>query len=256
MGDRPTYAAEPTRPYVKGLLLSLVDEMQNRMKNMRCDLTDKLGAVKTWSNVVAGRSTCRKESNRNLESNITSHTTKEPWIIVNRGHKKPPSVNHAMYHQIPVIKNQYDLLNKREIYELMAREPMATHEPKVKNESRDMVQRAKNKHVEKKHKIIVTGDSHARGCAAEIQLNLDEGFEVHGFVTPGTGVGTITTSAKSDIQYLSKQDVVVVWGGSRDVGKNKTKKGINCIQRFVKTNNHTNFILMDVPHRYDLEQNS
>jgi hypothetical protein len=40
------------------------------------------------------------------------------------------------------------------------------------------------------------------------------------------------------------------------VGKNETKKGINCIQRFVKTNNHTNFILMDVPHRYDLEQNS
>jgi len=58
-------------PYVKGLLLSLVDELQNRMKNMRCDLTEKLGAVKKWSDVVAGRSTCRKEeSNRNLESNI------------------------------------------------------------------------------------------------------------------------------------------------------------------------------------------
>jgi hypothetical protein len=37
---------------------------------------------------------------------------------------------------------------------------MGTHEPKVKNESRDMVQRAINKHVEKKHTIIVTGDSH------------------------------------------------------------------------------------------------
>ena len=35
-----------TRPYVKDLLLSLVDELQNRMKNMRCDLTEKLGAVK------------------------------------------------------------------------------------------------------------------------------------------------------------------------------------------------------------------
>jgi len=56
---------------------------------MRYDLTEKLGAVKKWSNVVAGRSTCRKEeSNRNLESNITSHTTEEPWITVNRGHKK------------------------------------------------------------------------------------------------------------------------------------------------------------------------
>ena len=50
--------------------------------------------------------------------------------------------------------------------------------------------------------------------------------------------------------------MIVVWGGSTDVGKNETNKGINRIQRFVKTNNHTNFIIMDVPHRYDLEQNS
>ena len=45
----------------------------------------------------------------------------------------------------------------------MARESMGTHGPKVKNESRDKVQRAKNKHTEKKHKIIVNGDSHAQG---------------------------------------------------------------------------------------------
>ena len=105
-----------------------------------------------------------------------------------------------------------------------------------------------------KHRIIVTGNSHARGCAAEIKLNLDEGFEAQGFVIPGTGVNTITSSAKTDIQHLSKQDVVVVWGGSKDVGKNETKKGINCIQRFIKMNSHANFILMEVPHRYDMEQ--
>jgi hypothetical protein len=64
-----------TRPDVKGLLFSLVDELQKRMKNMRCGLTEKLGTVKKLSEVVAGRSTCRKEeSNGNLESNITSHT--------------------------------------------------------------------------------------------------------------------------------------------------------------------------------------
>ena len=80
-------------------------------------------------------------------------------------------------------------------------------------------------HVEKEHKIIVIGDSHARGCAAEIKLNIDEGFKVQGFVTPGTGVSTITTSAKIDIQHLSKQDVVVVWGGSKDVGKKCNKIG-------------------------------
>jgi len=46
--------------------------------------------------------------------------------------------------------------------------------------------------MEKKHKIIVTGNSHAQRCAAEIKLNLDECFEVQGFVNPGTGINTIT----------------------------------------------------------------
>jgi hypothetical protein len=58
-------------------------------------------------------------TNQNFESNITSHTTEDPWITVNRGHKKPPSVNHATYHQILAIINQNDLLSKRENYELM-----------------------------------------------------------------------------------------------------------------------------------------
>jgi hypothetical protein len=36
--------------------------------------------------------------------------------------------------------------------------------------------------VEKNHKIIVIGDSHARGCARDIKVNIDEGFDVQGFI--------------------------------------------------------------------------
>jgi len=76
---------------------------------MKCDLTENQNVVKKWADVVVGRSTRRKEkdptSNRNFGSNITSQTTEEPCITVDRGHKKPPSVNHALYHQIPVIIN-------------------------------------------------------------------------------------------------------------------------------------------------------
>ena len=59
------------RPHVRSLLLSLVNELQNKMKNVKCHLTKNLNAVKKWSDVVAGTSTCRKEedpkSNRNLD---------------------------------------------------------------------------------------------------------------------------------------------------------------------------------------------
>jgi acetylglutamate kinase len=40
------------------------------------------------------------------------------------------------------------------------------------------------------------------------------------------GLDTITTSAKIDIQHLSKQDVVVIWGGSKDVGKKMKQKRV------------------------------
>jgi len=42
----------------------------------------------------------------------------------------------------------------------------------------DKTQRKTNKQKEKKHRIIVIGDSHTQGCAAEIKSNLDEDFEV------------------------------------------------------------------------------
>jgi hypothetical protein len=39
-------------------------------------------------------------------------------------------------------------------------------------------------------------------------------------------------------------------------GKNGTKQGVNWIRSFVETNKHTNIILMEVPHRHDLIQDS
>jgi hypothetical protein len=50
--------------------------------------------------------------------------------------------------------------------------------------------------------------------------------------------------------------VIVIWGGAKDVGKNKTKIELRCLQKFVKRNSHTNLILMGVPHRYDLDKTS
>ena len=138
----------------------------------------------------------------------------------------------------------------------MTRGPEKIHELDMRKEDREKMRKKANKQKEKKHRIVVIGDSHARGCAAEIKSNLDENFDVQGFVNPGAGLSAITTSAKRDIQQLSKQDVVVVWGGSKDVGKNETKQGINWIKNFIETNKHTNIILMEVPHRHDLIQHS
>ena len=94
----------------------------------------------------------------------------------------------------------------------------------MRNEHRDKIQKKANKQKEKKHRIIVIGDSHARGRAAEIKSNLEEDFLVQGIVNLGTGLNTIITSAKRDIQQLSEQNVVEVWGGSMDMGKMKQNR--------------------------------
>jgi hypothetical protein len=140
----------------------------------------------------------------------------------------------------------------------MVHKPLETQELKLRKEGRSKIQTKVNKpqKKEKKHRIVIIGDSHARGCAAELKSNLDVDFETQGFINPGTGLKTIITSAKRDIQQLTKQDVVVMWGGSKDVGRNEKKQGINWIRNFVETNKHTNIILMEVPHRYDLIEDS
>jgi len=46
-------------------------------------------------------------------------------------------------------------------------------------------QRPNNSQRERKHKIMIVGDSHARGSASNIKHNLNNDFDLNGFVKPG-----------------------------------------------------------------------
>jgi hypothetical protein len=63
------------------------------------------------------------------------------------------------------------------------------------------------------------GDSHARGCATKVNHLLKNDFEVLGIVNPGSGMKYIKDTSKVKLQQLSKEDVVVLWGGSNDSKK-------------------------------------
>jgi hypothetical protein len=69
-----------------------------------------------------------------------------------------------------------------------------------------------------KRNIVIIGDSHARNCAAKLQHNSETNFVVSGYVKPGAGMGVITHTVK-EVGKLKSDDVVVVWGGSNDIGK-------------------------------------
>jgi hypothetical protein len=49
---------------------------------------------------------------------------------------------------------------------------------------------------EKQHKAIVVGDSHARGCATEVNHLLKNYCEVLGFVNAGSGMKYIRDTSK------------------------------------------------------------
>ena len=108
----------------------------------------------------------------------------------------------------------------------------------------------------KQNKIIILGDSHVRGCAQEVQHNLGHDFEVQGTVKLGANTEIIVNTSPNITRKLTKRDVVVVWGGTRDVGRNETKKGLHQMKNFVSYHYQTNVIVMSVPCRYDLDPNS
>lgn len=135
------------------------------------------------------------------------------------------------------------------------------HHPREQNNSNATQKRngraPKNKTTtdEKRRKIIIIGDSNARGCAQELH-QLGRGFVVQGFVKPGANLKSIVNAPTKTIAKLTKKDVLVVWGGTRDVGRNETTKRLHQIKNFVDNQIETNIIVMSVPYRHDLEANS
>ena len=108
----------------------------------------------------------------------------------------------------------------------------------------------------RQHKIMILGDSHAKGCAAELNHLLKNDFEVLGSVNPGSELKHIKDSNMVKLQQLLKEDDVVLWGGSNDISKNISSVGMKHLLELVMKASHTNVILISAPHRYDLMSNS
>jgi lysophospholipase L1-like esterase len=109
---------------------------------------------------------------------------------------------------------------------------------------------------QKVHKVILIGDSHARGCVEKISNYLGNSYEVTRYVNPGTGLEVITNSATKEIDRMTPKDVVIVCGGSNNISKNESIKGFKQVTQFVQNRGNTNVIIMNTPHRFDLEESS
>jgi hypothetical protein len=102
------------------------------------------------------------------------------------------------------------------------------------------------------HNIMILGDSHVRGWAEKVKDNLDETYSVTGMVKSGASVTTLSDSIKDTLSTLGKKDIIVFCGGSNNIARNNSRKGLRYISNFVGKCAHTNVALLNIPHRYDL----
>lgn len=61
-----------------------------------------------------------------------------------------------------------------------------------------------------------------------------------------------------DLKCLGTQDVIVVNGGSNDIGskRNQTQKVLVQMTQFIQENTHSNIIIVNIPPRHDIDRNS
>ena len=144
--------------------------------------------------------------------------------------------------QISTSVNRYNVLQT--LIEPLPKAPIPKYE-----QFRLMKRRIPRK---KKQKIVIIGDRHAKGRAAEIKHKFGETFEVIGYVQPGSKLEEITYMARKEIDELTKKDMVVVWGGANNIAKNESEKDLEYLSNFVKQRMNTNIILVGAPQRHDL----
>jgi hypothetical protein len=71
--------------------------------------------------------------------------------------------------------------------------------------------------IKAKSRVLIIGDSHARNCATRLQDILGSEFKVSSFVKPAAQMCEISKTARNEMQSMTSEDSVKVWGGSNDI---------------------------------------
>jgi lysophospholipase L1-like esterase len=94
--------------------------------------------------------------------------------------------------------------------------------------------------------------------ATKIDQYLNMKFEVCSWITPGANTEELVGTLEKDFKCLGKKDVIVIKGGANDIGskRNQTNKVLVKITQFMQKHNNINIIVVNIPHRYDMDRDS
>jgi hypothetical protein len=85
-----------------------------------------------------------------------------------------------------------------------------------------------------RHKVLIIGDSYARGMAIKLRHNLEEDYSVQGLIKPGADLEETLGMGVKDIKSFTKNDVLLVWSCTKELAEMRPKKGLTQIRKFVK----------------------
>jgi hypothetical protein len=156
----------------------------------------------------------------------------------NKNWKNNRSNDTGKPQQITTIVNQFAVLN--EITSDCDRQKQA--EGVSKKQAAKIERKRENK-------IILMGDSHMKGYASKLSNRLDRKFEVMGTVMPGARTQNIVQLCEQEVNFLTRDDMMILWGGSNDVAKNETMNGLRHLRKFISRKKNTNMTLITIPHR-------
>jgi hypothetical protein len=104
----------------------------------------------------------------------------------------------------------------------------------------------------RRHKILIIGDSHVRGLSGKVSNSLEEAFSVTGITKPNADTEAITSLLHLHTDNLTKKDLIIFYGGTKDISRNESRKGLRSLKDFAQRTINTNVILLGAPHRYDV----
>jgi hypothetical protein len=76
----------------------------------------------------------------------------------------------------------------------------------------------------RRHKIVIIGDSNVRGLSEKISNYLDDSFSVIGITKPNADIEANTSPLHLKTDNLTKKDLIIFYGETKDIGRNETKK--------------------------------
>jgi hypothetical protein len=104
--------------------------------------------------------------------------------------------------------------------------------------------------------VTLIGDSFRRGIRENVELSLSNKFGIYSMIKPGCKLNTPLQSANRASGGFTDKDVIFICCGANDFNSDKDEPTIDHIMEFIKSNNHTNIVLANVPIRYDLSYHS